>query len=126
MNPRKILIVDDSSLARRSARQMLEELGHTVQDAADGAQALERYFLDRPDLVLLDMVMTGMYGLDVLAKIRELNPDALVIVVTADIQKSTEDQAKAAGAAAFLNKPLNREKLKQTVSAVLEGTFQWN
>ena len=126
MNPRKILIVDDSSLARRSARQMLEELGHTVQDAADGAQALERYFLDRPDLVLLDMVMTGMYGLDVLAKIRELNPDALVIVVTADIQKSTEDQEKAAGAAAFLNKPLNREKLKQTVSAVLEGTFQWN
>lgn len=126
MNSRKILIVDDSSLARRSARQMLEELGHTVQDASDGAQALERYFLDRPDLVLLDMVMTGMYGLDVLAKIRELNPDARVIVVTADIQKSTEDQARAAGAAAFLNKPLNREKLKQTVSAVLEGTFQWN
>lgn len=126
MNSRKILIVDDSSLARRSARQMLEDLGHTVQDASDGAQALERYFLDRPDLVLLDMVMTGMYGLDVLAKIRELNPDALVIVVTADIQKSTEEQARTAGAAAFLNKPLNREKLKQTVSAVLEGTFQWN
>jgi two-component system, chemotaxis family, chemotaxis protein CheY len=126
MNSRKILIVDDSSLARRSARQMLEDLGHTVQDASDGAQALERYFLDRPDLVLLDMVMTGMYGLDVLAKIRELNPDALVIVVTADIQKSTEDQARAAGAAAFLNKPLNREKLKHAVSAVLEGTFKWN
>lgn len=126
MNSRKILIVDDSSLARRSARQMLEEMGHAVQDAADGSQALERYFLDRPDLVLLDMVMTGMYGLDVLAKIRELNPEALVIVVTADIQKSTEEQARAAGAAAFLNKPLNRQKLKATVDAVFEGTFQWN
>ena len=126
MNPVKILTVDDSSLARRSARQMLQDMGHVVVEASDGAQAIERYFIEKPDLVLLDMVMSGMYGLDVLAKLRELNPEALVIVVTADIQKSTEDQARAAGAAAFLNKPLNREKLKTTVAAVLEGTFQWN
>lgn len=127
MNPQmKTLVVDDSSLARRSARLMLQEMEHVVEEAADGAQALERYFLARPDLVLLDMVMTGMYGLDVLAKIRELDPAARVIVVTADIQQSTADQAKAAGASAFLNKPLNRQKLKETVSAVLGGTFQWN
>lgn len=126
MNPRKILIVDDSSLARRSARQILEELGHSVEEAPDGAVALERYFIGRPDLVLLDMVMSGMYGLEVLAKLRELDPQARVVVVTADIQTSTEDQARAAGAAAFLNKPLNRKKLQDTVSAVLEGTPSWN
>lgn len=126
MKTRKILIVDDSSLARRSARQILEELGHSVEEASDGALALERYFIGRPDLVLLDMVMSGMYGLEVLAKLRELDPDARVVVVTADIQTSTEDQARAAGASAFLNKPLNRKKLQDTVSAVLEGTFQWN
>lgn len=126
MNSRKILIVDDSSLARRSARQMLEEMGHVVEEASDGAQAIERFFLSRPDLVVLDMVMTGMYGLEVLAKIREIDAEARVIVVTADIQKSTEEQAKAAGAAAFLNKPLNREKLRETVPAVLERTYQWN
>jgi two-component system chemotaxis response regulator CheY len=126
MNPRKILLVDDSSLARRSARQMLGEQGYVVEEASDGAQALERYFLGRHDLVLLDMVMTGMYGLEVLAKLREFDPEVRVIVATADIQKSTEEQARAAGASAFINKPLNRARLQETVAAVLEGTFQWN
>lgn len=126
MNAKKILIVDDSSLARRTVRQVLEEMGHSVDEATDGAQALEHYYLNRPDLVVLDMVMNGMYGLDVLAKIRELNPEARVIVATADIQQSTQDQVRAAGAAAFVNKPLNRQKLTQIVSTVLQGGNTWN
>ena len=126
MNAKKILIVDDSSLARRTVRQLLEEMGHSVEEATDGAQALERYYINRPDLVVLDMVMSGMYGLDVLAKIRELNPDARVIVATADIQQSTRDQVRAAGAAAFVNKPINRQKLTQVISSVLEGGYTWN
>ena len=122
----KILVVDDSSLARRSVRSLLEELGHTVEEASDGAQALERYFIHRHDVVFLDMVMHGMYGLDVLAKMRELNPEVKVIVVTADIQTSTRDQVRAAGATAFLNKPLNRAEAARIVSAVLNGEFQWS
>ena len=126
MNPRQILLGDDSSRARRSARQMLAAQGHVVEEAGDGAQALERYVLGHHDIGLLDMVMTGMYGLEVLAKLREFDPQVRVIVVTADIQKSTEEQARASGASAFINKPLNRTRLHETVSAVLEGTFQWN
>lgn len=122
----KVLIVDDSSLARRMTRQALEEMGHTVEEATDGATALERYFLHRHDLVVLDMVMNGMYGLEVLAKMRELNPDVRVIVATADIQQSTQDQARAAGAAAFINKPLNRTTLTKVVQEVLEGGTVWN
>ena len=91
-----ILIVDDSSLTRRTLRSLLEEMGHKVDDVSDGTQALESYFLRRPDLVILDMVMQGMYGTEVLAKIREINPDARVIVATADIQTSTAEQVKAA------------------------------
>jgi two-component system, chemotaxis family, chemotaxis protein CheY len=71
MNNAKILIVDDSSLARRTTRHFLEGMGHTVEEASDGTQALERYYINRHDLVILDMVMTGMYGLEVLAKIRK-------------------------------------------------------
>jgi two-component system chemotaxis response regulator CheY len=126
MTKKNILIVDDSSLARRTVRQVLEEMGHSVTEASDGAQALEHYYLSRPDLVVLDMVMTGMYGLDVLAKIREINPEARVIVATADIQQSTQDQVRAAGAAAFLNKPVNRQKLTTVVSTVLGGGNTWN
>ena len=122
----RILIVDDSSLARRTLRQQLEELGHSVQDVADGAKALERYFLEKPELVIVDMLMTGMYGLEVLQKLREMNPEVRVIVATADIQQSTADQVKAAGAKAILNKPINRQKLGQTVAAVLEGGHTWN
>src|SRR5687767_15413357 len=122
----KVLIVDDSSLARRTVRQLLEEMGHTVEEANDGAQALERYFINRHDLVILDMVMNGMYGLEVLAKMRELNPEVRVIVASADIQKSTHEQARAAGAMGFINKPLNRLELTQIVGTVLGGGTGWN
>jgi len=122
----KILVVDDSSLARRMVRTLLEEMGHTVEEASDGAQALERYFIHRHDLVFLDMVMQGMYGLDVLAKLRELDPAVRVIVATADIQTSTREQVKAAGAAAFVNKPLGRSAVTQVVNAVIKGEFAWN
>ena len=52
--------------------------------------ALERYFVEKPDVVLLDLVMKGMYGLDVLTKLRELDPAARVIVVSADVQSSSQ------------------------------------
>ncbi|MBA4138001.1 MAG: response regulator [Opitutus sp.] len=122
----KILIVDDSSLARRTTRQALEASGHTVDEAKDGAEALERYFLHRPDLVILDMVMTGMYGLEVLTKMRELDPAVRVIVATADVQDSTRAQARAAGATAFVNKPINRDVLAELVRKILQGEAVWN
>ena len=58
----KILIVDDSGLARRRVRVILEEAGYEVVEAEDGMAALERYHVDRPDLVVLDLVMKGMYA----------------------------------------------------------------
>jgi two-component system, chemotaxis family, chemotaxis protein CheY len=122
----KVLVVDDSSLARRTMRRMLEEMGCKVDEATDGATALERYFLDQPDLVLLDMVMSGMYGLDVLAKMREINPAVRVIVATADIQTSTRDKAREAGAAAFVNKPVNSRDLLAAVNNVLDKGASWN
>lgn len=121
----KILIVDDSSLSRRTLRQSLEALGHAVDDASDGAQALERFFLNPPDLVILDMVMTGMYGLEVLAKMQEINPKIPVIIATADVQKSTAEQVRAAGAKGLLNKPVNREQLAAALTAVLGGGDIW-
>ena len=66
----KLLLVDDSGLARRSMRAMLEPAGFEVIEAEDGMTALERYSVDKPDLVILDLVMKGMYGLDVLTKLR--------------------------------------------------------
>lgn len=125
MNAR-ILIVDDSGFARRSLRQMLEGAGLTVEEAKDGPDALERYFLNKPDLVMLDMVMEGMTGLEVLAKLRELDKEARVVVATADVQTSTRAEAQAIGASGFLTKPFNRDEVLRTVSTVLTGGLSWN
>src|SRR6476660_4250666 len=95
---RKILIVDDSSLSRRTLRRILEPAGYEVVEADDGMSALELYFLEKPALVLLDLVMKGMYGLDVLVKLREMDPKARVVVASADIQSSTRKMVDDAGA----------------------------
>jgi two-component system, chemotaxis family, chemotaxis protein CheY len=117
----KVLIVDDSALTRRSLRQILETAGCEVLEAENGLQALERYFLDKPDVVMLDLVMRGMYGLDVLQKIRELDPRARIIVVSADIQTSSHDLAGEAGAAGFINKPFDRTDILSALDTALAG-----
>lgn len=117
----RILVVDDSGLARRGTRRVLEGAGYSVLEAEDGMVALERYFVDKPDLVVLDLVMKGMYGLEVLSKLRELDPRARVIVLSADIQTSSRQMVNDAGAAAFLNKPVTPDDLLNAVSAALQG-----
>jgi two-component system chemotaxis response regulator CheY len=117
----KVLIVDDSALTRRSLRQILETAGCEVVEAENGLDALERYFLDKPDVVLLDLVMRGMYGLDVLHKLRELDPRARIVVVSADIQTSSQDLAGEAGAAAFINKPFDKSDILSALDTALAG-----
>ena len=117
----KILLVDDSALARRAVRQMLESAGYDVAEAEDGMIGLERYFLEKPDLVLLDLVMKGMNGLDVLTKLQQMDATVRVIVVSADVQDSSREMAVAAGASGFLNKPVDRAGLLAAVAKALEG-----
>jgi two-component system chemotaxis response regulator CheY len=117
----KILPVDDSGMARRMIRQMLETAGYVVVEADDGMTALERYFLEKPDLVPLNLVMKGMMGLDVLEKLHEMDPNVRAIVVSADIQDSSRELAVAGGARHFLNKPVDRASLLLAVSGALEA-----
>lgn len=118
----KILIVDDSALSRRTLRRIVESAGYDVVEADDGMSALELYFLEKPQLVLLDLVMKGMYGLDVLVKLREMDPKAMVIVASADIQSSTRTMVAEAGALAFVNKPFVSEQVIAAVeTALAEG-----
>jgi two-component system chemotaxis response regulator CheY len=126
MSAEKILLVDDSALARRAVRQMLESAGYAVAEAEDGLIALERYFLERPDLVLLDLVMKGMNGLDVLKKLTEMDGQARVIVVSADVQDSSRVLAESGGAAGFLTKPVDRATLLSAVSKTLQTGTSWS
>jgi len=120
----KILIVDDSSLSRRTLRRILEPAEYEVVEANDGMAALEVYFLEKPSLVLLDLVMKGMYGLDVLVKLREMDQHARVVVASADIQSSTRKMVDEAGALGFINKPFVPEQVIAAVQAALtEGAI---
>lgn len=116
---KRVLVVDDSGLARRTVRQALQQREVEILEAEDGMTALELYALHRPDIVVLDLVMKGMYGQDVLLKLRALDPEARVIVVSADIQTPARDAAYAAGAIALINKPLEAGELLDAVDAAL-------
>jgi len=116
-----ILVVDDSALSRRVSRRILEGAGHAVSDVADGMTALERYALDKPDLVLLDVTMAELDGLEVLRQLRVMDPTVLVVMATADVQSSTRILAEAAGASGFVAKPLIAEAVLRAVDAALVG-----
>jgi two-component system, chemotaxis family, chemotaxis protein CheY len=122
----KILLVDDSALARRSTRRILEGAGYQVVEAEDGMAAIEQYFVEKPDVVLLDLVMKGMYGLEVLAKLREMDPQASVVVLSADIQTSSREMVQAAGAAGFLNKPADAQQMLDVVARAVERGDSWS
>lgn len=115
----KILVIDDSGWARRVLRQTLEPLGHEVVEAASGLAGLEAYAVHAPDLVLLDLTMEDMGGLEVLGRVREMDPGARVIVVSADIQRSTGRDVADAGAFRFLAKPAEPAELVEAVQAAL-------
>ena len=123
MSP-KILIVDDSALSRRTLRRILESASYEVVEADDGMAALELYFLEKPSVVLLDLVMKGMYGLEVLVKLREMDQGARVVVASADIQSSTRKLVDEAGALGFVHKPFVAEEVIYAVeTAIGEGAL---
>ncbi|HEY4307614.1 MAG TPA: response regulator [Gemmatimonadaceae bacterium] len=116
----RILIVDDSGYARRVHRAIIERAGHTVLEASTGTAAIEIFSLERPDVVLLDLSMEDIGGIEVLKTIRALDGDARVIVVSADIQRSTAQAVMAAGAGQFVPKPASADDLLAAVTALAE------
>jgi two-component system chemotaxis response regulator CheY len=116
-----IMVVDDSTFARRVHRRILESAGHRVVEASTGLGALETYALERPHLVLLDLSMEDLGGVEVLRKLREIEPTVCVVVISADVQRSTEQMVRDGGAIQFLGKPVSEDGLLRTVSSALEG-----
>ena len=116
-----IMIVDDSNFTRRTHRRIVESDGHVVHEATSGMAAIESFFVHRPDLVLLDLTMEDMSGFEVLEKLRELRAGARVIVVSADVQRSTAKLVADAGALRFLGKPVSPEGLLEAVRDALAG-----
>ncbi len=117
---KKVLIIDDDQSFRRIIEYNLQEEGYDVLAAASGEQGLNVFNEQNPDLVITDMKMQGISGMDVLASIRKKSPETLVIIVTAfgTVDKAVE--AMKLGAYDYITKPLNRDELKLVVRKALQ------
>jgi two-component system chemotaxis response regulator CheY len=115
---RKILIIDDSSLSRNMLKRSLGE-EYTFIEANDGMSGLEKYFLEKPDLVVLDLIMPGTNGMDILAQLKQLDPGARVIVGTADPQDLVKREAINLGAVDFVIKPFTVDNVRQVVARAI-------
>ncbi len=119
LGKRTALLVDDSAFARRHTRGLMEELGFEVSEAASGKLAIEHCQRTVPDVVLLDLVMAGMDGMETLIGLQKVCPRLKVIVVSADVQSSTQKAAREAGASAYITKPATPFTLRCTIARVL-------
>jgi two-component system, NtrC family, response regulator AtoC len=116
----KVLIVDDEKLVRWSLRQKCQEWGYDALDAADGASGIRLAHNELPDLVLLDVRLPDMSGLDVLLDIKQNNCARAVIMITADPQLDDVKLALKLGAYDFVGKPLDFDELAVSVRNALE------
>jgi two-component system chemotaxis response regulator CheY len=109
---KRLLVVDDALFMRKLIGGVAVDAGWVVAgEAANGAEAVTLYQQIKPDLVTMDLVMPVMGGLEALRKIRELDPEAQVIVVTALDQKQTLMDSIRDGAIDFIVKPFERERV---------------
>ncbi len=118
----KILVVDDERLVRWSLRQKCEEWGYHVVEADAGGPALQIAQHESPDLVLLDVRLPDMGGLEVLSQMRKAGEGAAVIMITADPQLDDVKMALKLGAYDFVGKPLDFEELNVAIKNALETT----
>ena len=116
----KILVIDDDTSLRRVLEYNLQEEGYEVQAASSGEEGLYLFRQTPPDLVITDMKMPGMDGLMVLKSIKEISPEALVIIITAFGTVDVAVEAMKSGAYDYITKPFNRDELKLTVKKALQ------
>ena len=116
----RILAVDDEEVVRNLLQRTLAEAGYDVTTAADGEEALSAVSRGEVEVVLLDIKMPGMSGIEVLGKLTTDWPDICVIVVTAVVDTQTAVEALKMGAYDYITKPFNRDNVVRKVQEAIE------
>ncbi|MDA8175294.1 MAG: response regulator, partial [Nitrospiraceae bacterium] len=116
----KVLVIDDEKLLRWSLDQNLSKDGYTVSTAEKGLDGLSQFREDPPDITLLDIHLPDISGITVLEGIKEINKDAIVIMITAFGDVQTAVKTIKLGAYDFVEKPFNMDKLKIILDKALE------
>jgi len=117
---KKILIVDDAAFMRMMIKDTLTKNGYTnIIEASDGKIAVETYNTEKPDLVIMDITMPNMDGLQALAAIKQINSGSKVLMCSAMGQESMVVEAIKLGALDFIVKPFKPDRILQTVAKAL-------
>ncbi|MBP6497856.1 MAG: response regulator [Campylobacteraceae bacterium] len=112
------LVVDDSKISRKWLIEMIPKkiLEHaTIIEGANGQEAIDLYKEYQPDVVFLDITMPVVDGFEALETIKTLNPEAIVVMISADRQKNTKEKVLDLGASAILSKPVDAEEFRSTL-----------
>ncbi len=116
----KILTADDAAFMRKVIKDTLTKAGYTdIYEAEDGAKAVEKYNEVKPDLVLMDITMPNMDGLEALKAIRAADPSANVVMCSAMGQETMVIDAIRSGAKDFIVKPFKPERVLKTVTSIV-------
>ena len=116
----KILIVDDSSFMRQVIGSIVKQAGHiVVGEASDGNEALTKYAQLKPELVIMDITMDNVTGLEGLRRIKIFDPRAKIIMCSAMGQQSMIEEALNAGALDFIIKPFKKDEVINAINRAL-------
>jgi two-component system chemotaxis response regulator CheY len=115
----KILVVDDAEFLRLRISKMLKGDGHDVIEAENGVVAMQKYFDEKPDVVLMDITMPEMDGLTALKQIRTKDPSANIVMLTALGQESVVLEAIKSGAKDFVVKPFERDRVMNAINKLI-------
>ena len=122
---KRVLIVDDALIVRKRIREIAEEAGWQVAgEAEDGAEAVALYQQEKPDLVTLDIVMPNLDGVSALKQLRQADPQARVVMVSAVDQKEKLAECIHAGAIDFIVKPFEKASLRTFFDKYLNAEQQ--
>jgi CheY-like chemotaxis protein len=119
----KILIVEDNPQNMRLIQMTLEMRGYVLLEAIDGEEGLNTAIRERPDLIIMDIQLPKMNGLDVVRKLRQTSgfEGVPIIAITAYAMKSDEERSIEAGCNAYLPKPINTRELPKIISDMLSN-----
>lgn len=115
----RILLVDDAKFARLMLGNMVREFGHdVVAEAVDGLDAIRKYKVHKPDLVIMDITMPVMNGIEATRRIKAINPTANIVIASAMGQREVVINAIKSGAMDFIVKPFQKTKIEEVLKKI--------
>lgn len=120
-----ILLVDDEPHIRKFVSLVLRQLGAPqLREAGNGDEAIAIYQAEQPDLVLLDISMPVMDGLETLKRLKQIDPDCVVVMLTSMVNRQSVDQALALGAANYIRKDTPKDEIARALTETIEACFE--